>query len=248
MDLNLDNYSLDDLLRLFKLRPDFDDADFKKAKQIVLATHPDKSNLPPAYFQFFAKAYKLLGYVHNTKQCKSTTYTLESDEFRGEVARQFTSTSDFNEKFNSLFEKHYVADEETRKGFGDWLKRDDGVATFESRKKEARALTTVTEPTYGKTSFAVTSFDGDDYVDLKSAYTVHAVAGVSEDDFEARPTFETMRSLRERDIEPMNSQEAEMKLARDPNMDARRAFKLAKQYEVAKKQTDGFWGNLMRLT
>ena len=248
MDLNLDNYSLDDLLRLFKLRADFDDADLKKAKQIVLATHPDKSNLPSEYFVFFSRAFKLLHYVHQTKHCKSSTYTLESDEFKSEVARQFSATSDFNEQFNALFEKHYVADEETRKGFGDWLKSEDEGASFEERKKAARAITKVTEPMYGKSAYAVTCFDGDDYVDLKSAYTVHGVAGVSEDDFVARPTLEKLRREREAIIQPMQKDAAEAKLQRDPNEDARRAFKLAKQHDAAKRQTAGFWGQLMRLT
>jgi len=248
MDLNLDNYSLDDLLRLFKLRVDFDDDELKAAKQIVLATHPDKSNLPSEYFIFFSKAYKLLHYVHQTKQCKSTTYTLESDEFKSEVARQFSATEDFNKQFNALFDKHYVADEDTRKGCGDWLKGGDEVVSFEDRKRAARALTKVTEPANVKTSFSVTSFDGDDYVDLKSAYTVHSVAGVSDEDFQARPNLESLRRERDAVIEPMSRSDAESKLRRDPGEDARRAFKLAKQHEAAKKQTAGFWGNLMRLT
>lgn len=248
MDLDLDNYSLDDLLRLFKLRVDFDDDALKAAKQIVLATHPDKSKLPSEYFIFFSKAYKLLHYVHQTKQCKSTTYTLESDEFKGEVVRQFSATEDFNKQFNALFEKHFVADEETRKGHGDWLKSQSGTVSFEDRKREARAITKTTEPTAMKTSFSVTSFDGDDYVDLKSAYTVNSVVGVSDDDFVARPNLESLRLEREAIIEPMARSAAEAQLQRDPAEDARRAFKLAKQHESAKKQTAGFWGNLMRLT
>ena len=248
MDLNLDNYTLDDLLRLFKLRVDFDDDDLKTAKQIVLATHPDKSKLPSEYFIFFSKAYKLLNYVHQTKQCKSTTYTLESDEFKGEVVRQFSATEDFNKQFNALFDKHYVADEDTRKGYGDWLKSPGEMVSFEDRKREARAITKVTEPTSMKTSFSVRSFDGDDYVDLKSAYTYHSVVGVTDDDFQARPNLESMRRERDAVIEPMARSAAEAKLQRDPGEDARRAFKLAKQHEAAKKQTAGFWGNLMRLT
>jgi hypothetical protein len=217
----------------------------KAAKQIVLATHPDKSNLPSEYFIFFSKAYKLLNYVHQTKQCKSTTYTLESDEFKREVVRQFSATEDFNKQFNVLFEKHYVADEDTRKGCGDWLKSPIENISFEERKREARAITTLTEPTHMKTAFSVTSFDGDDYVDLRSAY---GVVGVSDEDFEARPTLESMRRERDAVIEPMPKSMAEAALQRNTAEDARRAFKLAKQHEAAKKQTAGFWGNLMRLT
>jgi hypothetical protein len=246
MDLNLDNYSLDDLLRLFKLRVDFDEEELKNAKQIVFAVHPDKSQLSSEYFIFFSKAYKLLSYVHQTKHCKSTTYTLESDEFKNEVVRQFSATEDFNAQFNELFVKHYVADEDTRKGCGDWLKNSDAPSSYEEGKQAARkAVTKTMEPTRMKTGFSVTAFDGDEYEDLRSAY---ALSGISEEDFKARPPLEKMRQEREIDIEPMSRADAETHLQRDPAEDARRAFKMAKQHEASKKQVAGFWGNLMRLT
>jgi len=61
LDLDIDNYELEDILDLFKIySTDFNEADLKKAKQMVLKTHPDKSNLQPEYFLFFSKAYKTL--------------------------------------------------------------------------------------------------------------------------------------------------------------------------------------------
>ena len=60
LDLNIDNYSLDDLLNLFHLKYNFTTEELKKAKRIVLKTHPDKSKLPKEYFLFFSKAYKVL--------------------------------------------------------------------------------------------------------------------------------------------------------------------------------------------
>ena len=56
VDLNIDNYELDDILKLFKIRVDFDESDLKRAKQIVLKTHPDKSKLSPDYFLFYPLA------------------------------------------------------------------------------------------------------------------------------------------------------------------------------------------------
>ena len=45
LDLNIDNYSLINLLDLFKLDYNFTLNDLKQAKKIVLRTHPDKSNI-----------------------------------------------------------------------------------------------------------------------------------------------------------------------------------------------------------
>ena len=52
LDLNLYNYDLHELLTLFKLKEDFTKQEFKDAKNIVYAVHPDKSNLNKEYFIF----------------------------------------------------------------------------------------------------------------------------------------------------------------------------------------------------
>ena len=49
----MDNYNLEDLLRLFHLDYNFNEEQLKSAKKIVLKTHPDKSQLPKEYFLFF---------------------------------------------------------------------------------------------------------------------------------------------------------------------------------------------------
>ena len=53
MDLNLDHYSLDELLKLFKLPKPFTEKQLKDARKIVVSVHPDKSKLPQEYFLFF---------------------------------------------------------------------------------------------------------------------------------------------------------------------------------------------------
>ena len=70
-DLNIDNYTLDELLDLFKLKRDFTADEFKSAKSIVLKMHPDKSKLDKNYFIFFSKAYKLLYKVNEFKNKKT---------------------------------------------------------------------------------------------------------------------------------------------------------------------------------
>jgi hypothetical protein len=68
MDLNLDHYTLEDLLKLFKLPEQFTEADLKEARKRVVAVHPDKSGLDKEYFIFFHKAYSLLSSVHSFKR------------------------------------------------------------------------------------------------------------------------------------------------------------------------------------
>ena len=53
IDLNIDNYELPDILKLFNISYNFNKEDLKKCKKYVLKTHPDKSNLPKEYFFFF---------------------------------------------------------------------------------------------------------------------------------------------------------------------------------------------------
>jgi len=48
-DLDIDNYSMDDILNLFKIS-NFDEMEMKRAKKMVLMIHPDKSHLPSEYF------------------------------------------------------------------------------------------------------------------------------------------------------------------------------------------------------
>ena len=59
-DLDINNYDLSDILNLFSMPKQFDEQDMKRAKQIVLKTHPDKSGLDSSYFLFYSKAYKVV--------------------------------------------------------------------------------------------------------------------------------------------------------------------------------------------
>jgi len=164
IDLNIDNYSLQDLLNLFQIPFEFQEEDMKKAKKILLMTHPDKSGLDKEVFLFFAKAYKLVFSVFNFKNrseqdtCVERVYdTLEIDNEKDEniknVLKEFSQKKDFNKLFNEMFEKNYMKGENTADGYGDWLKEEDDVIEansvddmneqIEKRKKDLRALVVV---------------------------------------------------------------------------------------------------------
>ena len=95
VDLNIDNYELVDILNLFKIPQNFEERDLKQAQQIVLKTHPDKSQLPNEYFLFYSKAYKILYSIWefrkkgdvNSKD-KNTDYSVDDNE-KSEILNEF---------------------------------------------------------------------------------------------------------------------------------------------------------------
>jgi hypothetical protein len=147
VDLEINNYNLEDILNLFKLPVNFDEQDLKRAKQVVLKTHPDKSGLESKYFLFYSKAYKVLyslwdfrkkGDVNKTN---SNTDYENVDKFNEEDKKKildnlfksdntkikFKTNSDFNNWFNEQFEKNKIYNENEESGYGDWLKTDEGL-------------------------------------------------------------------------------------------------------------------------
>ena len=144
-DLNIDNYSLDELLELFKLQRNFTANEFKEAKKIVLATHPDKSKLDKQYFIFFSKAYKLLFKVNEFKNKKTNLNVTQHgemtyEEFMGleansvkredsaeqKIVNKISKKANFNQWFNDAFEKNYVKQDEEN-GHGDWFSSNDDI-------------------------------------------------------------------------------------------------------------------------
>ena len=67
VDLDIENYELEDILNLFKLQYNFVEADLKRAYRIALKLHPDKSGLDAEYFRF---------YLDNHKSEKLKLYTI----------------------------------------------------------------------------------------------------------------------------------------------------------------------------
>lgn len=148
VDLNIDNYNLEDVLNLFKIPVDFDETDLKRAKQIVLKTHPDKSHLDPEYFRFYSKAYKMLFTIWEfrkrgdvNKNNKNTEYSIDDidngldDENKRvlldnffEKNGKFKTNGDFNRWFNKEFDKNKIQNEAEQKGYENWLRSDEDEA------------------------------------------------------------------------------------------------------------------------
>ena len=145
LDLDINNYDLDDILNLFKINSDFGENELKMIKKIVSQTHPDKSKLPPEYFMFYSKAYNILIDIYQFK-CKDKLLNKskitpdsyiqyeEKDMYMPEDKKQIIkkhlsqhkSNANFNEWFNEEFERNNIKREEDS-GYGDWLKSNEGI-------------------------------------------------------------------------------------------------------------------------
>ena len=87
LDLDINNYTLDDLLNLFKLDYSFTLVHLKKSKLTYLKTHPDKSNIDIKYFLFFKKAYETLEkiFYFRMKRKGNTDY---SEDYKAEIDKE----------------------------------------------------------------------------------------------------------------------------------------------------------------
>jgi hypothetical protein len=249
MDLNIDHYTLDDLLALFKLSKDFTESDLKEARKRVVAVHPDKSGLDKEYFLFFHKAYYLLSSVHSFKR-KVQANMYEPQEFetilesledsdKRVLAERFTDQKTFSQEFNRLFDTLYVKEED---GYGDWLKSEEEAPSFEDRKQQSRSMVVSN----------ISSANTPHYSDLKSVYTFDSVIGVSEEDYRKRGTLEELKQERSVTLKPLSRDEAERILeeeeAEEGRLATERAFRFLQEEKVNEKKQKSFWGSLLRLT
>ena len=148
VDLNLENYNLQDLLNLFELSNNFNINDLKSIKKKVLQLHPDKSKLDKEYFLFYCKAYRMVKNIYDFKNKKQESldsnnatveYVAEElDEFDSKGKRLLLDKilkkekADFNKWFNENFEKMNIEEEERKNGYGDWFKSNEDLDTTET--------------------------------------------------------------------------------------------------------------------
>lgn len=167
-DLDLSNYDLQDILGLFQISENFNEADLKKAKRKVLSLHPDKSKLDSKYFLFYSRAYKMLYSVFefNNKTEKSEGNVDEyiplevSEDDKKEALSFFfdknkslKKAQNFNSWFNKEFEKQKLNENPEETGYGSWLTSDSDIShdeplqsmsamgeRFAKKKHEVRSL------------------------------------------------------------------------------------------------------------
>ena len=160
LDLDINNYELKDILKLFKVSYDLTIDDMKKAKKIVLMSHPDKSRMSPDIFLFYTKAYKILYYLYQFRNNQTNTETeynpniedIKRDTTQEKEIRSFSKSSMFNKQFNKIFDENRMTDDDVDTGYKEWLSGSENLNTYsaknvsqmnsviEEKKREARNL------------------------------------------------------------------------------------------------------------
>ena len=145
LDLDLENYSLQELLNLFKLKNNFSINDLKITKKMVMLMHPDKSGLEKEYFLFYCKAFRMLKDIYEIRNKRKNSlnnenskieYLADDEDDKGKrllVENLLKKDKeDFNIWFNKSFEKINIVEEERKNGYGEWFKSNDDIDTTET--------------------------------------------------------------------------------------------------------------------
>ncbi len=296
IDLDINNYELNDILNLFKISSNFTEEDLKKCKKQVLMTHPDKSKLSKEYFLFFSKAYKILYEIHtfkeNSNKDTATEYTdvlvknerLTNDKEKKSSINKFIKRDDFNKEFNKLFEKNNVKNEHDKTGYGDFLKSDiddnivnelyngtvpqnERLQKLETLREKSRALilrkdvqSTNAYSIYTDISnsapqqYSSEIFSSLPYEDLKKAHTETLIPVTSED--ARKEQFSSIHEIqqhRQASLDaPLSLQQANRFLAEKADRESRdatnRAYRLARQSEIASQIQKNFDSHFNRIT
>ena len=136
-NLNINTYNLDEILELFHLSYNISVNDLKRAKKVVLMTHPDKSKLGPEYFLFYKKAFDVVVqfYVNQHKQnqivpTEEQKYEpINASNINKSAVRKVTSVinemspSEFNSKFNQLFDANMSSKPNAERN--SWFTKDE---------------------------------------------------------------------------------------------------------------------------
>tara|TARA_B100000902_G_scaffold396193_1_gene456572 strand:+ start:2789 stop:3685 length:897 start_codon:yes stop_codon:yes gene_type:complete len=137
VDLNIDNYDVDDLLDLFKIDSIDNESNLAKAKIITLKMHPDKSGLDKEYFLFFSKAYKTLYQLYIIQdKSRQKGQTIDYENYKetinkdnkiilDKISKKKVSNCDFNKWFNQEFESMKLNDAYIEHGYGEWMLEND---------------------------------------------------------------------------------------------------------------------------
>lgn len=141
MDLNIENYTFEDLLHLFNLEPNFSFHDLKQAYKIVYKAHPDKSGLEKDYFIFLRSAVEMLRHVKEMIEKEETCVQHKEyfpqdskDSHHGDkqslvdqIHAKYSNPDEFQHWFNKQFEqvmgeaKERISKED---GYDEWLRTE----------------------------------------------------------------------------------------------------------------------------
>jgi hypothetical protein len=137
-NLNIQEYSLDELLGLFNIQSNkpITTEQLKYAKKKVLMLHPDKSKLDPSYFLFYKKALDVIAQYYHHQHRQDVEVIPENAKYvlpdtPKTMSMQVNQTIEkmgkqgFQQKFNQLFEENMVKKTDTEKNA--WFSSNETV-------------------------------------------------------------------------------------------------------------------------
>jgi hypothetical protein len=232
-NLDIQTYSLEELLSLFGLTAyNISTNDLRQAKKRVLMLHPDKSKLDSKYFLFYKKAFDVIvqfydnqNRQHKQVDGKELVYQPNEDNDNStsdNINKQINeiSNSDFQDKFNRLFESNNMGNRpDTTQN--EWFKQEDNEFNIPegkiSRNEMGDAFNRVKQQSNSvikyngvqemlhTTSAGNSSLyeDNDQYVscdpfgklqydDLRKVHRDQTVLAVSEHDFDQSKTYKSV--------------------------------------------------------
>lgn len=292
LDLNIQNYDVEDIFKLFHINTDkLTESELKGAYKMYLKTHPDKSGLSSEVFRFFKQAYDILAKIYHFRNTrhnassesnKNSIYLADEDKLSEDKLKILNklngiSCSDFNKKFNKMFDLAHVGDKEIDKGYEDWYRNYEDKETpqinlsqfgeeFEKRKKESKALVVKQDlkemggrggyelDRIGQVEYSSDIFSKLQYEDLKKAHT-ETVVPVTREDFNKREKFKSVDSFinhrDKQDVAPLSLQQSNEYLrqreANNESLNTRSVFNIIKRDEEISDAKNKMWGYLQRL-
>jgi hypothetical protein len=136
-NLNIHAYSFEEMLGIFGLTYEISLEDMKRAKKQVMMSHPDKSNLPNEYFQFYRQAYAMV-LTHyesmnklnvttsaNTSHPKKMSYNVDAPANTG--IQRAAKNLDVSQ-FNRLFEENVATRPDPAKN--QWFNTENAPSAF----------------------------------------------------------------------------------------------------------------------
>jgi len=270
IDLNINNYTLNDLLKLFKLSNNLTEEDLKNVKKQVLKTHPDKSGLDPDIFRFFVTAYKFLCYIYSFKN-KSSDMRDNYDELIDQNIDmnllQFAATSSqnnkkFNKIFNELFDESYIKSDAEAFGYNNLINTNK---SFHVRKKEMMSdMVTYNNPdeinkNYNNISgekpeiYSSNVFSKFQYEDLKRAHD-ESIIPMDETYMENVKVFNNLNEIKEhrnsQNITPNHNSEKLLleQKQQDDIVSTNRAYNIIKQMNLQEEKNNNALNKLKYLS
>jgi hypothetical protein len=165
-NLNINTYSLEELLGIFDLKYHITIEDLKRAKKKVLMLHPDKSKLPADYFLFYKKAFDIVCqfYENQNRQnadvsAKNTAYTPikapTSAVQQVSTVIEKMGEKGFQAKFNELFEQNMAKKPDPERNA--WFKTDEPAYQIDpnvNTKNMGEVLENIKQKTQGMVKYS----------------------------------------------------------------------------------------------